>query len=143
MPDARKLARIHRVRTLQLGLTRAEEVRAHEKFASETTLANRIQALAEAVSPTPASMASAATLGAQAHFRERLHQSSAAAQMRVQSAEMFVNRAAEATRSAKRDQSAIEKLLERARRAALVKEMRAMEDTPPVSPLKAKRHDPC
>ncbi len=131
------------MRTLQLGLTRAEEVRAHEKFASETTLANRIQALAEAVSPTPASMASAATLGAQAHFRERLHQSSAAAQMRVQSAEMFVNRAAEATRSAKRDQSAIEKLLERARRAALVKEMRAMEDTPPVSPLKAKRHDPC
>lgn len=143
MPDAKKLARIHRVRTLQLGLTRAEEVRAHEKFASETHLARRIQALADAVSPTPDTVASGVAFGAQAHFRERLHQSSAAAQTRVQSAEMFVNRAAEATRSAKRDQSAIEKLLDRARRAALVKEMRALEETPPISPLKAKRHDPC
>ena len=143
MPDARKLARIHRVRTLQLGLTRADEVRAHEKFASETNLATRILALAEAVSPTPDTAAIGASLGAQAHFRERLHQSSTAAQMRVQSAEMFANRAAEATRSAKRDQSAIEKLLDRSRRAALAKEMRALEETPPVSPLKAKRHDPC
>jgi len=143
VPDAKKLARIHRVRTLQLGLTRADELRAHEKFASEEHLARRIQALADAVSPTPDSIASAFSMGAQAHFRERLHQSSAAAQVRVQSAEMFVNRAVEATRSAKRDQSAIEKLLDRARRAALVKEMRALEDTPPVSPLKAKRHDPC
>ncbi|MEI5685480.1 MULTISPECIES: hypothetical protein [Sphingomonas] len=143
MPDAKKLARIYRVRTLQLGLSRADEMRAHEKFASEAHLARRIQALADAVSPTPASHDSAAALGAQAHFRERLHQSSAAAQARVQSAEMFVNRAVEATRSAKRDQSAIEKLIDRARRAAVAKEMRALEDTPPVSPLKAKRHDPC
>ena len=143
MPDAKKLARIYRVRTLQLGLSRADEMRAHEKFASEAHLARRIQALADAVSPTPASHDSAAALGAQAHFRERLHQSSAAAQARVQSAEMFVNRAVEATRSAKRDQSAIEKLIDRARRTAVAKEMRALEDTPPVSPLKAKRHDPC
>ncbi len=143
MPDAKKLARIHRVRTLQLGLTRAEEVRAHEKFASESNLHRRIQALADAVSPAPDTVASAASLGAQAHFRERLHQSSAAAQARVQSAEMFVNRAAEATRAAKRDQSAIEKLLDRARIAALAREMRALEETPPISPLKAKRHDPC
>nr|WP_277998484.1 hypothetical protein [Sphingomonas liriopis] len=128
---------------MQLGLTRADEVRAHEKFASETNLARRIQALADAVSPAAGTLASAASLGAQAHFRERLHQSSAAAQMRVQSAEMFVNRAAEATRSAKRDQSAIEKLLDRARLAALAKEMRELEETPPISPLKAKRHDPC
>jgi len=63
--------------------------------------------------------------------------------VRVDTAELMVNRAAEATRSAKRDQSAIEKLLERARRAAVAKDMRALEETPPVSPLKAKRHDPC
>lgn len=143
MPDAKKLARIHRVRTLQLGLTRADEMRAHEKFTNERHLASRIQALADAVSPAPDTTATAATLGAQAHFRERLHQSSAAAQMRVQSAEMFVERAAEATRSAKRDQSAIEKLLDRARIAAVAKEMRALEETPPVSPHRAKRHDPC
>lgn len=143
MPDAKKLARIHRVRTLQLGLTRADEMRAHEKFASETHLASRIQALADAISPTPDTRAIGASLVAQAHFRERLHQSAAAAQSRVQSAEMFVNRAAEATRSAKRDQSAIEKLLDRARIAAAVMEMRALEETPPISPLKVKRHDPC
>ncbi|MEH3159978.1 MAG: hypothetical protein PGN08_14245 [Sphingomonas taxi] len=70
MPDAKKLARIHRVRTLQLGLTRAEEVRAHEKFASETHLARRIQALADAVSPTPDTVASGVAFGAQAHFRD-------------------------------------------------------------------------
>jgi flagellar FliJ protein len=143
VPDAKKLARIHRVRTLQLGLTRADEMRAHEKFASETNLASRIQALADAVSPTPDTVATAASLGAQAHFRERLHQSSAAAQMRVQSAEMFVNRAADAPGWAKRDPCAIEKLLDRARIAAVAKEMRALEETPPISPLKAKRHDPC
>ena len=140
MPDAKKLARIHRVRTLQLGLTRADEVRAHEKFANETSLANRIQALADAVSPTPDSVATAASLGAQAHFRERLHQSSAAAQMRVQSAEMFVNRAAEATRSAKRDQSAIEKLIARGEAEAAIKALRALEALPPTG---RNRHDLC
>ena len=143
MPDAKKLARIHRVRTLQLGLVRADEMRAHDKHASETSLANRIQALADAVAPAPQTIATAASLSAQAHFRERLHQSATAAQARVETAELMVNRAAEATRAAKRDQSAIEKLLERARRAALAKEMRALEETPPISPLKAKRHDPC
>jgi len=143
VPDAKKLARIHRVRTLQLGLVRADEMRAHDKHASETSLANRIQALADAVAPAPQTIATAASLGAQAHFRERLHQSATAAQARVETAELMVNRAAEATRAAKRDQSAIEKLLERARRAALAKEMRALEETPPISPLKAKRHDPC
>jgi flagellar protein FliJ len=143
VPDAKKLARIQRVRTLQLGLVRADEMRAHEKHASETSLHNRIRALADAVAPAPDTRVSAASMGAQAHFRERLHQSAAAAQARVDTAELMVNRAAEATRSAKRDQSAIEKLLERARRTALAKEMRALEETPPVSPLKAKRHDPC
>lgn len=143
MSDAKKLARIHRVRTLQLGLTRADEMRAHEKYANETHLAGRIRALADAVAPTVDSVGVGASFGAQAHFRERLHQSSAAAEMRVETASQFVDRAVEATRSAKRDQSAIEKLLERARIAAAMREMRAMEETPPVSPLKAKRHDPC
>ena len=130
MPDAKKLRRIHRVRTLQLGLVRADEMRAAEKHASETMLAQRIQSLADAVAPTTTQLGGA-SLGAQAHFRERLHQSAAAAQARVDTAEQLVNRAAEATRSAKRDQSAVEKLLERARRQALVKEMRALEDMPP------------
>ena len=48
---AKTLARIHRVRTLQLGLTRADEARAHDKFASEQALSGRIALLAEAVAP--------------------------------------------------------------------------------------------
>ncbi len=141
MPDARKLQRIHRVRTLQLNLVRADEMRASEKHASETMLAQRIQALADAVAPTTAQLGGA-SLGAQAHFRERLHQSAAAAQARVDTAEQFVNRAAEATRAAKRDQSAVEKLLDRARLQALAKEMRALEEAPPAG-RKGNRHDPC
>ncbi|MGR6330603.1 hypothetical protein ACU5AX_16190 [Sphingomonas sp. XXL09] len=142
MADAKKLARIHRVRTLQLNLTRADEMRAQEKHASETMLAGRIQALADAVAPAAATTFGGASLGAQAHFRERLHQSAAAAQARVSMAEQFAAQAAEATRSAKRDQSAVEKLLERARREALVREVRALEETPPTG-RQGIRHDPC
>ena len=116
-------------------------MRASEKHASETMLAQRIQALADAVAPTTAQLGGA-SLGAQAHFRERLHQSAAAAQARVDTAEQFVNRAAEATRAAKRDQSAVEKLLDRARLQALAKEMRALEEAPPAG-RKGNRHDPC
>ena len=39
MHKKRQLDRILRVRTLQLGMTRAEEVRAHAKIASEADLA--------------------------------------------------------------------------------------------------------
>lgn len=139
MADPKKLARIHRVRTLQLNLKHADEARAREKFASEATLAQRIGALADAVSPTPES-ALGASLGAAAHFRERLHQSAAAAQNRVLNAEVFVSRAAEATRAAKRDQTAVEKLIDRARAQIALKDMRKLEEAPPA---RSKRHDPC
>jgi flagellar protein FliJ len=128
--DAKKLQRIHRVRTLQLGLVRADEMRAHEKHANERHLAGRIQALADAVAPVTSQTGGAAML-AQAHFRERLHQSATAAQARVEMAEQHTLHAAEATRSAKRDQTAVEKLLERARIAGLAKAMRALEEAPP------------
>ena len=54
MADAKKLARLHRVRTLQLNLTRADEARACDKAASEAALASRITALANAVALNPA-----------------------------------------------------------------------------------------
>ena len=47
--DARALGRIHRVRTLQLTLARAEESRAQGAVATETALSGRIAQLAEAV----------------------------------------------------------------------------------------------
>ncbi len=141
MADARAktLARIHRVRTLQLGLTRADEARAHDKFASEQALSMRISSLAAAVAPTP-EFAVAVSLGASAHYRERLQQSADAAIERVRSAEYQVERAGDATRSAKRDQSAVEKLIVRAQADAALRELRALEDAPAVRKI---RHDPC
>lgn len=130
-----QLGRIHRVRTLQLTLARAEEARAHAQVATETALSARIAQLAEAVAPASGS---AATLLAASHYRERLHNSAVAAANRVRGAEAEAARAAEGARAAKRDQSAVEKLIDRARAEALRCEMRALEDAP-----SRKRHDPC
>lgn len=129
MADARKLARIHRVRTLQLGLVRAEEARAHERTTSEAALAQRIGQLAAAVAPA-AEIGAGFSLAASAYYRERLHQSATAADARVRAAELRAEHAAEATRSAQRDQSAVEKLMARADAAAVIKDIRAMEDAP-------------
>ena len=49
---SKMLARLHRVRTLQLGLARADEVRHAEALASEHQLTQRISALVDAVAPT-------------------------------------------------------------------------------------------
>ncbi len=141
MADARgkTLARIHRVRTLQLGLTRADEARAHDKFTSEQTLSGRIALLVEAVAPVHETQV-AVSLGAAAHYRERLQKSADAAVERMQAAEHHVGRAAEATRAAKRDQTAVEKLLARADADAVLKAIRAMEESPA---FRKVRHDPC
>ena len=139
MARGKTLARIHRVRTLQLGLTRADEARARDKVASEQALSGRISLLVEAVSPVHETQV-AVSLGAAAHYRERLQQSADAAIARVQDAERLVARAAEATRAARRDQSAVEKLLARADADAVIKAIRAMEDSPA---FRKVRHDPC
>lgn len=140
MADAKKLARIHRVRTLQLGLKRADEVNAAERHRTETMLSARIGALADAVAPTVAG-SGGFSLAAQAHYRERLQQSAVAATSRVAAAEAQWMQAAEQTRAAHRDQTAIEKLIARADAAAIVQEMRALQDAPP-TPAR-NRHDPC
>ena len=139
MPDARRLQRIHRVRTLQLGLVHADEIRAQSRLASEATLGRRIGELVAAIAPAPVA-ASAASLIAAAHFRDRLHVSAAAAAGRLQAATLTADRAAEATRAAKRDQSAVEKLIARAETDAALAAIRALEETPPTRTI---RHDPC
>lgn len=140
MKRARTLARLHRVRTLQLGLARADEARQHEALASETALTRRIAGLVEAIAPTPQTL-HANALTAAAHYRDRLQQSADAAVARVRAAEHRAVTAAEASRAAKRDQTAVEKLIDRARAAAAMKEMRALEDTPGTP--RGKRHGPC
>ncbi len=50
---AKRLNRVLRVRTMQLNLTQAEEVRAAARVADEIALRERILNLAHAVSPVP------------------------------------------------------------------------------------------
>jgi hypothetical protein len=133
------LDRVLRVRTLQLNLVLAEEMRARERMAREIELRNRIEQLTAGVSPAP-SATEAFSFIAAAHFRERLNQSAQAAGSRLHIAEQRVEAASEATREARRDQSAVEKLLERDVARAALKAMRALEEAPAV---RRNRHDPC
>ena len=134
-----QLDRLLRVRTLQLGLVLAEEARAKERCAGEAALKGRIAQLSEGVAPSQA-VAPGLSFVAAAHFRDRLQQSAEAAEGRLRAAEQIVERAAEATREARRDQNAIEKLIERADAEAALKAIRALEAAPPVRKI---RHDPC
>lgn len=131
--------RILRVRTLQLGLVQAAEMQAHEKVASEDALRSRIAQLVDNVSPKEAAE-NAFSFIAAAHFRDRLNQSAAAADARLRAATQALDRASDATREARRDQSAIEKLIAREDKAAVIKAMRALEEAPPI---RRNRHDPC
>ena len=133
------LDRILRVRTLQLGLVQAEEIRAREKLDNEAALKQRIDRLADSVAPEQSS-ASAFSLIAAAHFRERLHQSAHASDARVQQAASRLDQATAATQEARRDQSAIEKLITREQQAEALRAVRALEAAPP---LRKNRHDPC
>lgn len=133
MPDkhAKKLGRLLRVRTLQLDMVRAGEVAAREKVDSEEALRARIAQLAQGVAPSPApTPGSATTLIAAAHYRERLHQSAFAADRRVADARHSLATARVATQEAKRDQTAIEKLIERAEANAARKAIRTLENMP-------------
>lgn len=135
----RTLDRILRVRTLQLTLSRGEEARALDRMASEEALAGRIASLADAVAPSPEN-ANGFSLVAAAHFRSRLHQSAELADRRLRDAAVQLERASEATREARRDQSAVEKLMVRAEADDALKAIRALEAAPPTRKI---RHDPC
>jgi len=137
--DAATLVRIHRVRTLQLTLARAEESRARDLVDSEAALEQRIGALAAAVAPAPGTLAGLG-LGAAAQYRDRLHQSAAAVAGRVTRAEQAAATSAAATRAARQDQGAVEKLIARARRDEASVERRSLEALPFVA---GKRHETC
>lgn len=139
--SAARLERVLRVRTLQLGQVRADEMRAAAQVEQEELLRARIAQLSASVAPTPAPVPGLATsMIAAAHYRDRLHQSAAMAATRLENASLVHEAAREATREARRDQSAIEKLIERAEAEAARRALRALEDLP-ASPR--KRHDPC
>ncbi len=135
------LARLLRVRTLQLDQIRADEAKAHARVAQEAQLRERIAALAANVAPVAGAAAqSAGSLIAAAYYRDRLHQSAHAAERRVAVAEQGLDAARAATLEARRDQSAIEKLITRESAEAALKELRALEALPPTG---RNRHDIC
>ena len=139
--DRRQLGRVHRVRTLQLGLAQADELRAHDRHASEVQLAERIRSLAASVAPVDGAGVS---LAAKAHYRERLSHSAGAAEQRVRTARLQSVQAGENTRAAHRDQVAVEKLIARAHADAALRERRDLQNAPsPSARLRKVRHDPC
>src|SRR3546814_17040128 len=113
MTQPRKLDRILRVRTLQLGLSRADEARAQAKVDSEATLRSRIAQLSEGVAPAEAEAATALSFVAAAHFRDRLHQSAAAADERLPAAKAVLERAGAARKQAQQAQSPMQTLIAR------------------------------
>ena len=137
--DAKRFDRLLRVRTLQLGQVRSHEAAARAKVMHEEGLRERIAQLSANVAPAE-EQSNATTLMAAAHYRERLHQSALAAERRVEVAEQGLGHAQAATREAKRDQSAIEKLLARANTEAALRALRELEDLPAIS---RNRHDLC
>ena len=138
--DGKQLARIARVRAVQLTLARAGQAQANAQVLSETALNARIAQLADAVAPQP-SAGGAFSLSAAAHYRDRLHQTALAAQTRVVQAERRAAAAGEAARAAERDAKAVEKLQGRADAAALLADMRALEGAP--TPTRRFRHETC
>lgn len=137
--DRKKLDRIHRVRTMQLNLVRAAEAEAHAKVESEFALRARIAQLVAGVAPQQTA-ADGVSFAAAALYRERLQQSAVAAEQRVFHANARVEQATAATRSARQDQHAVEKLIERDDAAEALRALRALEVAPP---SRAIRHDPC
>ena len=137
--DRKQLARVHRVRDIQLNLKQAAEADAQARFVSEAALRTRIAQLAAGVAPQP-SAAEGVSFAAAALYRERLQISAQAAEQRLASATERVEQAAAATRAARQDRHAIEKLIERDDAAAALKALRALEVAPP---SRSVRHDPC
>ena len=137
MASPRTLQRIHRVRTLQLGLAQADELAARDKHAIEQQLAERITALAVSVAPANGAGVS---LAAAAHYRQRLVQSAEAADARVRTARFQSVQATEKARAAHRDQVAVEKLIGRAKADEAMRELRELQNA---APIRRVRHDPC
>ncbi|MHA6718414.1 hypothetical protein ACX40Y_03085 [Sphingomonas sp. RS6] len=137
---AGRLQRLLRVRTLQLDQMRAQEADARRRVDDAQSLRQRIDELAAGVEPVVAAANAATLFHAAAQYRARLHESAEAAARRASTAAEGLAAARAATQAAHRDQSAIEKLIERARNEAMRRERRALEDMPATP---RKRHDPC
>ena len=129
MRSEKRLGRLLRVRSLQRDLAMGEEARAAEQAANQSRLVERIATLAEHVSPGVGTT-SALDLAASAVYRNRLQRSHADAAQRLSTAEALLERREEASREARRDHRAIEKLVEAAKSREVLAEMRRLSEGP-------------
>lgn len=136
---AKQLARVHRVRDVQVRLAEADHARARDKADAERRLGERVAQLAAEVAPV-VRLGTAAGFAATAHFRERLQQSALNADTRARAAAAQSDRAAERVTEAKRDRTAVEKLRRRAEEVVREDSRRAPDDPPAA---RRARHDPC
>jgi hypothetical protein len=137
MRDEKRLHRLLRVRGLQLDLRRAEETRALLAHSSTAELLTRIDRLTDSVTPGEGSH-DGLSLAASAQLRNRLHVSRLEARSRLDNAEVVLAATRRATAEAKRDQNAIEKLVDRARDERALADMRKLADLP-ATPKKVAR----
>jgi flagellar FliJ protein len=128
--DPKRLGRLLRVRAVQRDIAEAAEMQARTHAASAEGLIRRIDQLVADVSPA-AGIATGIGLSAQASVRARLGASRNDAATRLSTAEALLARREDATRTARRDHNAMEKLLDRAKLSAAAAEMRRLIDTLP------------
>ena len=128
-----------RVREVQARLAEADAARARDKAAGERRLVERVSLLAAEIAPTVGGN-TAAVLGATALYRDRLHQSAAAAATRLHATVALADRAVERVTDARRDRTAAEKLLARAQASEAERERRREPDPPSA---RRDRHEPC
>ena len=139
--DVRRLGRLLRVRTIQRDLAAADAARAADQVSTHARMVTRIEALARDVAPSPGGV-TALDLAAAATYRNRLQASHADARNRLSTAAAFAERREDASREARRDHRAIEKLAEQARSRAVLDEMRRLAEGPFGSKRGTKLADP-
>ncbi|MFW2829608.1 hypothetical protein [Sphingomonas sp. ID0503] len=130
MRDPKRLGRLLRVREVQRDIAQAQESQARGQLATAEQLVQRIDQLVADQAPSEG-FAHALTLAAGAVYRTRLTDSRVNAQGRVFNAERAVEMKVEATKSARRDHNAMEKLVERAKKQLAMQEMRKLSDEMP------------
>jgi flagellar protein FliJ len=83
MAKPKRLERLLRVRTLQLGQVQAQEATAAARLTQEAQLGARITALAENITPRAADTGFASSMAAAAYYRDRLHGSACRGERRM------------------------------------------------------------
>jgi hypothetical protein len=130
MRDPKRLNRLLRVRAVQRDIAEAQEMQARNQALNAEGLVRRIDQLVADVTPGEG-LSSGIALASGAAFRGRLSASRDDAANRLSTAEALLARREDDTRTALRDMTAMEKLVERGRARAAADELRRLVDQMP------------